>query len=116
MSMKTQLDVDAGNISIIPHDVAVKYGINKVHLKHGLFKDIRANSSSITVTIPNCWNGDNEETVDTEDGNLYYVGDACYIIKDWDRFMKDTNYLKEMPEGCVCINTGGDGVFTVIID
>lgn len=114
--MKTQMDVDAGNISIIPHDVAVKYGINKVHLKNGLFESIRASSSSITVTVPNCLNEDKEVSVVTEDGNLYYVGDACYIIKDWDKFIEDTDCLEQMPEGCACINTGSDGVFTVIID
>lgn len=114
--MKIKLDVDASNISIIPHKVAVKYGVSEVHRKNKLFKSIQGDGLGITVIIPHYENEDNEATVDTEDGDMYYVGDACYIIKDWDRFIKDTDCLRNMPEGCACIDTGSDGVFTVIIE
>lgn len=117
--METRLSSDAGNISVISHDLAVKYGgIKKVNLKNGLFVEVRATCDVLTVRVEDTWNGDVEKDITSEDGELYYVGDACYIINDaqWDQFLKDTIYMEKMPKGSACLNTGGDGSFKVIIE
>jgi len=41
-----------------------------------------------------------------------YIGDLCYGIKDWDKFLDDTKYMEDI-EGFV--HKCDDGVYNILI-
>jgi len=44
-----------------------------------------------------------------------WISDPCYVVRDskWQAYLDKFEYGDKMPEGVICINTGGDGSFTV---
>jgi hypothetical protein len=113
------LGVDAGNISIIGPDTIKKYGLRykskKRDYSHMFFRVRLKKDENITIVVSDTYiDGDSQSfTVEASKAGTYYVGDACYLIKKWNEFLEDTDYLNNMPEDCTTVNTGGDGLFKV---
>jgi len=69
-------------------------------------------------TIPRGWLKENKkptaQPLKITSGHLW-VSDPCYVVGDdkWMEYLERYKYFKEMPEGIIAINTGGDGSFTV---
>ena len=69
-------------------------------------------------SMPASWLEENKkpttELLRVTSGEIW-IGDPCYIVNDhkWIAYLEKFKYGKEMPEGVICINTGGDGNFTV---
>lgn len=117
--MKTErinLPVDAGNISIISQTLLNKYGLRD-NANSDQYHRIQAKKNDcITVLVKGTWVGKVDDSVIVSKGETYYIGDACYFIKDWSRFLEDTNFMEDMPEGNASMSTGGDGEFEVVIN
>lgn len=110
-----KLSVDAGNISIISKTFADKYGVNKT--KKDLFVTVKDVTGLIKAVIQESYLGEVEcSAISAQDNETYYVGDACYIIKNLDLFIQDTDNMKKMPLDCDVAFTGGDGLFLVTIE
>lgn len=119
-----ELFVDAGNISVLNLcEIKKNYGIREDFKSREIFK---LNKHAAIVSLPTgnyilkCGNDEELTLIDKgndftvlEDENLY-IGDACYIVKDWDKYLDDTDYLKKSSKNCIHYNTGGDGEFKSI--
>lgn len=110
------MSVDAGNISVIGPDTIKKYGLRYQGKKRdysSMFFTVKAQKDdTIFVAVSDTEDGI-ADGLETPKRGTYYVGDACYIIKKWNKFLEDTDFLKKMPEDCLTIDTGGDGLFNV---
>lgn len=115
MTTTFDLSVDAGNISLISKSFAEKYGIKEED--SDLFVVVEDVSGTIRASIEESYEGEVNCIAFTDKKNeTYYVGDACYIIQNWDLFLQDTDNMNNMPEDCDVMFTGGDGFFSVTIE
>ncbi len=113
--------VDAGLIMICDEHYydkwrkIVNYGKNeygvicsqKIIVKPGVY--------TVKWSIPNTWNGaiSGEGTVGTGSG-IITISDPCYCIKDWDRWLQDTNMGNDVSDDVILIDSmGGDGCYEV---
>lgn len=115
MRMIKSLPVDAGNISMIHESVVKQYGLEKGAEDNYLI--VENKTGMLSILVKGTWNGVLSEMLDCDTGK-YYIGDACYFIKDdnWMKFLEDTKYMDDMPDNSICLSTGGDGEFEVVVN
>jgi hypothetical protein len=110
------MPVDSGTMALISKDVLDKYGKLKPSPKRvfSLIKKITIKTSAIVILGVKTEN--TRGYVKKLDKGIYYLGDPCYIIKDWDKFLKDTNYMESYLPNCIFVkNFGGDGLHKVFL-
>jgi len=71
-----------------------------------------------TWSMPKSWLEENEKPTTqmlTVISGEIWVSDPCYVVLNskWQKYLDEFDYGKKMPEGVICINTGGDGSFPV---
>ncbi len=73
---------------------------------------------NVRWSIDNTWNGEinGKGTVKTDSG-IIVISDPCYCIRDWDKWLEDTNLGNEVSENVVLIDEmGGDGCYEVNLE
>ena len=122
----SNVGVDAGIIMICDRDYYKEYNYREdkkvskeIKIKNGLYE--------VNWSIPNTWNGNinGNGTLKVTSG-LVIVSDPCYCIGDlsdgfnndgWTRWLDDTDYGDNNPDGCIVINKmGGDGTYDVHLE
>lgn len=109
--------VDAGCIVIADPSHYEEWGS-----KHGPTHSVSVENGDYIAkwTIPDGWLEENRkptaQPLKITSGSLW-VSDPCYVVGDdkWMEYLEKYKYFKEMPEGVIAINTGGDGAFTVCL-
>lgn len=86
--------------------------------------DVGTGKYRVSWSIEHTWNGrvasDNEVELEVPSGRLLVV-DPCYVRKDWGRFYRDTDNLKDIEKlrskyRAILLNKmGGDGTYDVEI-
>lgn len=106
MEVKERKFVDAGNIAIVPTRALKKYGLeNPKEFRFSIHKIPKG--EYVVIINPRV----TYQTLQLEEDE-YYIGDLCYGIKEWDKFLKDTDYLNKLPG---FVQRCDDGVYSVII-
>jgi hypothetical protein len=127
--MKIVLDdvgVDAGMIMICDESYYKDYNYKK---ESDLIKEIKLPNGSYNVNwfIKDTWNGEifGCGVVEVTSG-VIIVSDPCYCIKKesenyvgdvWDKWLHDTDFGMNEPEGCIIIDEmGGDGSYKLELE
>ena len=82
----------------------------KIKVKPGIY--------NVRWSIDNTWNGaiSGEGIVKTDSG-VIAISDPCYCIKDWDKWIKDTDCGKNVSNDVVLIDEmGGDGEYNIDLE
>ena len=113
--------VDAGMIMICDENYyndfgkKIDYGRNPYNRILSQRFDVKPGVYSIKWSIENTWNGhiSGEGIVETKSGRLT-VSDPCYCIENWDKWLRETEFGKRLPDNVILIDKmGGDGVYDV---
>lgn len=117
--MKYDVDVDSGSPHFA-HLSEVNEWTDEPLTKESLpFKTtyiIQAPEGATVATIKcdDTWNGEVREFCPVVGGELYYLGDLCYVIHDrWNQFLDATDFGDDFD---VRLRTGGDGGFTFTVE
>lgn len=103
--------VDAGNISIVDIKYLKKYGLENPKKFRFSIKHIPEGKYQIYIRSKGGRGDHYYSGIKLEEGD-YYIGDLCYGIKDWDKFLDDTKYMEDI-EGFV--HKCDDGVYDILI-
>ena len=109
--------VDAGMILICDKDYYKQYE-DKPNFNSDLTKMrvIKPGTYRINWSIIGTWNGpiNGDGVVKIESGKMI-VSDPCYCIsKNWDKWLEDTDYGRNIQEGSLIIDQmGGDGIYNI---
>ena len=111
-----KLGADAGNISALDFGFMEKYG--GIESDNNEYIDLKNGMYTVSLRIRESWLGDiGAEGIIEITGGKIAIGDACYNFdKGWDKFLDDTDYLKQYGKGGVILDTGGDGGFDVEVE
>ena len=112
----SNVGVDAGLIMVCDQNYYSKWGSK---LKYGKNKYGMVCSQKIVVEpgvykvkwhIPDTYNGPiSGEGIIKTDSGIIAISDPCYCIKDWDRWLKDTNMGDDVEDAVILIDEmGGD--------
>ena len=117
----SNVGVDAGLIMICDEKYYDKWG-NKIRYHKNKFGvvcsqkiKVKPGTYKVKWSIDNTWNDaiSGEGTVKTDSG-IIAISDPCYCIRDWDKWLKDTNMANDVSDDVVLIDKmGGDGEYEV---
>lgn len=112
-----KIGVDAGIIMICDEDYYKHYDFtfNKNISKQ---RKIEPGKYNCKWNIPKTWNGNikGKGILEITSGNMI-VSDPCYCIENWDKFLKDTDFVKKVEPGTIVLDKmGGDGCYNVYLD
>lgn len=111
-----KVGVDAGNISVIDYGYLIKNMGKDTDLVQ--YRTVSNGWWDVTIIIEESWNGSivKHGRIKVTKERIA-IGDACYQFDDeWSKFLDKTKYLKDMGEGGISIDTGGDGRFDVKVN
>ncbi len=111
-----EIGVDAGMILIADPAHLPAYYLGKGDATH--IQPVENGNYEATWSMPKSWLEENEKPTTqmlTVISGEIWVTDPCFVVQDskWEKYLDEFDYGKKMPEGVICINTGGDGRFPV---
>jgi len=116
--------VDAGMIMICDENYYNKWGskIGYGKNKYGVILSqkikVKPGTYRVKWSIDNTWNGaiSGEGTVKTDSGAIT-ISDPCYCIRDWDNWLDETSFGKNVSDDVILIDKmGGDGVYEINLE
>jgi len=120
----SNVGVDAGLIMVCDEKYydkwgsKLKYGKNKYGIICSQKIVVEPGTYKVKWSIEKTWNGpiSGEGTVKTDSG-MIAISDPCYCIKDWDKWLKDTNMGNDVSDNVILIDKmGGDGEYEVRLE
>ncbi len=115
------INVDSGIIFICDAKYYEPYSIKMEEFKNAYTYEAGVGHYRATWEMFDTYNGPikGQEELELKSG-IMIVSDPCYIVKDWDKFLKEhfimvgNQYRVIRPNGAILINRqGGDGTFKI---
>ena len=116
-----RVGVDAGMIMVCDEDYynyygkTINYGKNEFGVVCSQKFDIEPGVYNVEWSIKNTWNGDiaGKGIIRIVSGRLT-VSDPCYCIRDWDKWLAETNIGDNVSDNVILIDEmGGDGCYDI---
>jgi len=110
--------VDAGLIMIFDKDYINQYGFREDNsIDGGKEMNIDPGTWRCYWDIEETYNGpvDGHGILEVTSGKVLII-DPCYVLEDWDKWLKDTDCGCIVPDGTLILDSmGGDGTYEVVL-
>lgn len=110
----SELPVDAGMIQIADYNHYKPYGFRRGRGPSASL-DLPKGIYSVKYQVGDWRDNKGMAWLEVTSGHVW-IGDPCYFVSKWEKYLKDTDYGNKMPAGAVHINTGGDGGFGALFE